>query len=199
MNWTGTGPGHLARHVWTTRLGRLGRLNLALAILLCSASDHTATAYSASDHTASAYSASDHTGAGYTAPLPEPLVVVHPFAAPMNPYASGKRGVDLVARPGAPVRAAAAGVVRFAGQVAGRGVLVVDHGNGISTEYEPLAPSVTVGTPVTEGQVLGSVDAVQADCAPTGCLHWGARRGRTYFDPLLLLRPLGPVRLLPWT
>ena len=31
------------------------------------------------------------------------------------------------------------------------------------------------------------------------CLHWGARRGDTYLDPLSLLRPLGPVRLLPWS
>jgi hypothetical protein len=31
-----------------------------------------------------------------------------------------------------------------------------------------------------------------------GCAAWGARRGDIYLDPLELLRPLGPVRLLPW-
>ena len=106
--------------------------------------------------------------------------------------------MDLAAPVGAAVRSAGDGVVRFAGPVAGRGVVVVLHPDGISTEYEPLTIAVRAGQRVSAGQRLGTVAGVHRGCAPAGCLHWGARRGENYLDPLSLLRPLGVVRLLPW-
>ncbi len=60
------------------------------------------------------------------------------------------------------VRAAAAGVVRYAGPVPnGYGVVVeIDHGNGFVTRYAHLAeqsipPGVTPGTNVVQGQIIG--------------------------------------------
>ncbi|HET8583146.1 MAG TPA: M23 family metallopeptidase [Jatrophihabitans sp.] len=134
---------------------------------------------------------------GYVAPLPEPLHVLRRFDPPATPYGPGHRGVDL--RPGAHavVRAPAGGVVSFAGSVAGRGVVVVRHPDGIRTEYEPVRPLVRAGDAVRRGQPIGEVRGTHAGCAGD-CLHWGARRGTTYLDPLALLRPLGPVVLLPW-
>lgn len=134
----------------------------------------------------------------YSAPL-SPLQVVRPFDPPATRYGPGHLGVDLASPPGAPVRSAGDGVVRFAGSVAGRGVVVVLHADGVSTEYEPLRPSVSVGAIVRRGQPLGVVRGTHGSCAAGRCLHWGARRGEDYLDPLLLLRRLGPVRLLPWT
>jgi murein DD-endopeptidase MepM/ murein hydrolase activator NlpD len=133
----------------------------------------------------------------YASPV-APLRVVRAFEAPATPFGPGHRGVDLAVRPNAAVRAAAAGVVTFAGSVAGRGVVVIAHADGVRTEYEPLRVSVSSGTTLTRGQVIGRVWGRHGDCAASRCLHWGARRGEEYFDPLLLLRPLGPVRLLPW-
>lgn len=132
----------------------------------------------------------------YQAPVPGP--VVRPFVAPVSEYGAGHRGVDLATSPGEVVWAAGAGTVSFAGYVAGRGLVVVLHPDGVSTEYEPLRPVVTGGSAVSAGTPLGVVSGVHGACAPGGCLHWGARRGGAYFDPLSLLRPLGPVRLLPW-
>jgi murein DD-endopeptidase MepM/ murein hydrolase activator NlpD len=132
----------------------------------------------------------------YAAPVP-PLVV-RPFEAPVTPFGPGHRGVDLATRSGQAVRSAATGVVTFAGAVAARGVVVVQHSDGVSTEYEPITPAVSRGTSVRGGQVLGHVHGRHGACVPGGCLHWGARRDGAYFDPLLLLAPLGPVRLLPW-
>ena len=89
--------------------------------------------------------------------------------------------------------------MRFAGRVAGRGVVVLDHADGISTEYEPVTAQVVTGGHVDRGQALGSVSGRHGRCAPDGCLHWGATRAGRYLDPMTLLAPLGVVRLVPWT
>ncbi len=133
----------------------------------------------------------------YAAPVAT-VTVVRPFEAPATPFGPGHRGVDLATRAGQAVHAAGTGVVSFAGSIAGRGVVVVQHPDGVSTEYEPLAPAIARGRRVLVGALIGHVQGRHGSCAPGGCLHWGARRGGEYFDPLLLLRPLGPVRLLPW-
>jgi murein DD-endopeptidase MepM/ murein hydrolase activator NlpD len=135
---------------------------------------------------------------GYVPPLPGQLHVLRPFDPPSTPYGPGHLGVDLRAEPLELVRAAGAGIVRFAGQVAGRGVVVIGHADGIRTEYEPVQPSVHMGDRLRAGQPIGILRGRHRGCAGV-CLHWGARRGDTYVDPLGLLQPLGPVVLLPWT
>jgi murein DD-endopeptidase MepM/ murein hydrolase activator NlpD len=138
------------------------------------------------------------TAGAYRTPVPGPTQVLRGFSPPTTPYGPGHLGVDLAAREGLDVVAAGAGTVRFAGQVAGRGVVVVEHPDGISTEYEPLTVLTRPGTRVVAGQLIGRLAGVHRGCPATGCLHWGARRGRRYLDPMSLLQPLGVVRLLPW-
>jgi murein DD-endopeptidase MepM/ murein hydrolase activator NlpD len=136
------------------------------------------------------------TGALWTAPLAV-LVVVQPFEAPARAYGPGHRGADLLGAPGAPVLAAANGVVAFAGMVAGRPVVSIDHADGLRTTYEPVDPSVGAGQAVARGSPIGTLLGGHAGCPAGACLHWGLRRGETYLDPLLLLRP-PRIRLLPW-
>ena len=133
----------------------------------------------------------------YSAPV-SPLVVLRGFSAPASAYGPGHRGVDLAAPAGTVIVSAGAGAVSFAGSVAGRGVVVISHADGIRTEYEPVRPTVSAGQLVTRGQPIGVLHGGHLGCPPGACVHWGARRGTVYLDPLLLLRPLGPVRLLPW-
>ncbi len=105
-------------------------------------------------------------------------------------------GVDLAGRPGQPVRAAEAGRVSFAGTLAGRGVVVVDHGT-TRTTYEPVDATVAVGDTVPAGATLGRLQLFGSHCFPAACLHWGLIEGRDhYLDPLTLVGA-GPVRLLP--
>ena len=125
-----------------------------------------------------------------------PLVIQHPFHPPAHRYGAGTVGVDLTAASGSVVVAAGAGTVVFVGPVAGRGVVVIAHPDGIRTEYEPMRASVVVGQIVLGGAMIGVISGHHAGCA-SACLHWGARRGDAYIDPLSLLHPLGPVRLLP--
>lgn len=125
-------------------------------------------------------------------PRPE---VVAGFSPPAVAWHSGHRGVDLLGTPGQPVRSALGGTVTFAGSIAGRGVVVVSHGQ-LRTTYEPVQPGVGVGEQVNPGAVLGELQAGRSHCPPRACLHWGLLEGETYLDPLSLLGA-GPVRLLP--
>jgi murein DD-endopeptidase MepM/ murein hydrolase activator NlpD len=132
----------------------------------------------------------------WSAPLAGELQVTRPFDPPSGPYAAGHRGVDLAGAPGSPVVAAGDGVVVFAGMVAGRPVVSIDHPNGLRTTYEPVEPSVAAGRHVARGSPIGTLAGGHTGCPREACLHWGLRRGGTYLDPLLLLRP-PRVRLLP--
>ena len=125
---------------------------------------------------------------------PEPEVV-RPFDPPDSPYGAGHRGVDLLGRAGQPVLTALPGTVTYAGPLAGRGVVVVDHGTARTT-YEPVTATVAVGTPVAAGSGLGTLEMAGSHCFPRACLHWGWIEGETYLDPLRLVG-FGPVRLLP--
>lgn len=137
-------------------------------------------------------------------PLTGRPAVLRGWEPPATPYGPGHRGVDLAARPGDAVVAAATGRVSFAGRVAGRGVLVIElAGSGappLRTTYEPVRALVDKGDEVVAGQPAGVLEAGPFHCAG-GCLHWGLRRGDAYLDPLSLLPPAllrrGPSRLLP--
>ena len=128
-------------------------------------------------------------------PLPAPHPIVHGFAPPSSLWGPGHRGVDLGGHVGETVRTALGGRVTFAAVLAGRGVVVVDHG-ATRTTYEPVAASVSVGDLVTAGTPIGTLTRTLSHCFPRACLHWGYLRGETYLDPLTLVGG-GPVRLLP--
>ena len=132
----------------------------------------------------------------WTLPLTGPPAVTRPFDAPPHPYAAGHRGVDLAAAVGAPVVAAGDGTVVFAGMVAGRPVVSVDHPGGLRTTYEPVAASVGAGQAVARGAPIGTLVPGHGGCPADACLHWGLRLGENYLDPLSLLAP-PRVRLLP--
>ena len=131
----------------------------------------------------------------WAAPLAD-TAVTRPFEVLPHRYAAGHRGADLAGAPGGPVLSAGDGVVVFAGMVAGRPVVSVDHAGGLRTTYEPVRPSVGAGQAVARGAPLGTLVAGHAGCPVAACLHWGLRRGEDHLDPLSLLAP-PRIRLLP--
>lgn len=131
--------------------------------------------------------------ARFSWPLPPPHPVVRAFEAPSSPFGPGHRGVDLSAAAGSPVLAAGDGVVVYAGAVAARTLVSLEHRGGLRTTYEPIAPAVSAGRQVRRGDVIGHLQ--EGHCA-SPCLHWGVRRGTEYLDPLRLVT-WGRVRLLP--
>ncbi len=137
---------------------------------------------------ATAPAAAEDAPLAYRPPVDAP--VLDPFRAPAGPYGPGNRGIEYGTRPGTAVGAAAAGVVAFAGPVAGALHVSVDHPDGVRTSYSFLATvGVVVGQRVAGGDVLGT---------STDRLHLGARRDGAYIDPATLFAPgLVVVELLP--
>ena len=85
--------------------------------------------------------------AGWVWPLDPAPAVVARFDAPTGPFAAGHRGVDLAATVGQPVLAAGRGTVAFAGTVAGKPVVSIDHAGGLRTTYEPVLAERPRGRP----------------------------------------------------
>jgi murein DD-endopeptidase MepM/ murein hydrolase activator NlpD len=128
-------------------------------------------------------------------PLASPFRVVSAYAAPAHEYASGHRGIDIRPLHGTAVRAPADGVVAFAGRVVDRGIVTIDHGDGLVSTLEPVEWAVTAGALVRRGDVVGEVDA--GGHSEPGALHLGARVHGAYVDPLLLLGGIPRAVLLP--
>ena len=121
-------------------------------------------------------------------------VVVRPFEPASSRYGPRHLGADLLAAAGTAIRAAGAGRVSSAGLLAGRGVVVVVHGD-LRTVYEPVVATVRTGQLVQAGAVLGRLTAGHVGC-PGTCLHWALLRGDSYLDPVQLVAR-APSRLLP--
>jgi murein DD-endopeptidase MepM/ murein hydrolase activator NlpD len=128
-------------------------------------------------------------------PLQPTPAVVNGFDPPDSQWGWGHRGVDLAGTPGQVVRAALPGRVAYAGPLAGRGVVVVNHGE-TRTTYEPITSTVSVGDVVPAGAPIGKLNLPGSHCSPLACLHWGWLDGEVYLDPLDLVGA-GRVRLLP--
>lgn len=130
-------------------------------------------------------------------PLDPRPAVTRAFDPPDRNWLPGHRGVDLTAAPGQTVRSAGDGIVVFAGTVAGKPVVSVDHPGGLRTTYEPVVAAVEAGRRVGRGDPIGTAEAGHEGCASAACLHWGLRRDRDdYLDPLPLVdRPV--IRLHP--
>jgi murein DD-endopeptidase MepM/ murein hydrolase activator NlpD len=96
-------------------------------------------------------------------------------------------GVDIGASTGTPIHAAASGTVIYAGWMSGYGnLVVVDHGNGLSTAYgHQSAIAVGNGSSVGQGQTIGYVGCTGHCFGPH--LHFEVRVNGSPVDPLRYL------------
>jgi len=106
---------------------------------------------------------------------------------------SGHRGTDMYAGCGAPIFAAAAGRVVFAGFSGAWGNFIkVDHGDGIMSGYAHIKPggyNVRYGERVQAGQTIAYAGNTGAS---TGChVHFEIYRNGTRIDPAPFLRARG--------
>ena len=107
-----------------------------------------------------------------------------------GPTASGQRrdGIDIAAREGAPVLAAEAGVVAYAGdgiRTLGR-LILIRHADGYITTYaHNAALLVAAGDAVARGQVIARVGS--SGDVTRSQLHFEIRKGRQPIDPETVL------------
>ena len=94
----------------------------------------------------------------------QPAQVTRGFDAPAPDWQRGHRGVDLAGEPGQPVYAAAPGTVVYAGVLAGRPVVSVEHDGGLRTSYEPVQAVVRAGQRVGAESALGRLVAGHPGC-----------------------------------
>lgn len=108
-------------------------------------------------------------------------------------------GIDYVAPIGTPVVAVADGNVLFAGPFSGYGnLIIIQHSGGYTTHYGHLsayAPTLTVGSRVQRGQMLGKVGSTGLSTGPH--LHFEIRHEGSYIDPLDLAQPYSLWSLRP--
>lgn len=130
---------------------------------------------------------------GWTMPLRQPTVV-RGFEAPAHDYAPGHRGVDL-SGPDAEVLAPAGGTIAFAGPVAGRPVVTIDHDDGLVTSLEPVETTLAPGTAVARGEPVGTA-ATGGHVGDRG-IHFGIRRHGEYINPLIMVAGVARPVLLP--
>lgn len=164
---------------------------LAVAVALLVPAPVSAAAVPA---TAREASAAAHPDPLWLPPFGAPLIVSGPYRAPPSPYASGHRGIDMPAVPGATVQAPAAGTVTFVGRVVDRDTVTIRADTRTLYSVEPVTSQLTVGDTVAAGSVLGIV-ASGGHCAAE-CAHLGVRVDDEYVSPLRYL--LGVPVLLPW-
>jgi murein DD-endopeptidase MepM/ murein hydrolase activator NlpD len=125
-----------------------------------------------------------------TSQTPAAGVVSSSFGVRADPISGGAKfhqGVDIAAPAGTPVKAAAAGRVRFSGRTPGYGNLVeVDHGGGWVTRYGHNSTNlVNSGDHIDAGQALGLVG--HTGRATGDHLHFEVRRDGQAVDPRLFL------------
>lgn len=163
-----------------SRSSSASRLVSRLAVLACSFTTIAAMSTSV-------------TAAGQTAPAgavtyqpPVSAPVLDPFRPPATPYGPGNRGIEYDTVPGDPVVSAAPGTIVFAGAVAGRLHVTVQHDDGVRTSYSFLQEIATaVGRRVSQGDLVGRAGDT---------FHFGVRLGVAYVDPADLLAS-GPAAI----
>ncbi|HYT77789.1 MAG TPA: M23 family metallopeptidase [Actinomycetota bacterium] len=121
----------------------------------------------------------------YSWPLPGR--VIRGFEPPPSPYEAGHRGIDIAAPFGSNVVASREGTVAFAGWVAGDLFISIDHADGVRTTYSWLSEVLVYkGQSVAREELIGRSGHGHPEL-PEPHLHFGARVGSDYIDPMLLL------------
>lgn len=113
------------------------------------------------------------------------------FGNRANPFSKKRSefhpGLDIAAPIGTPVNAAADGFVMFAGWQRGYGnIVIIDHGDGLTTRYGHLSRiNTSVGQKIKTGDELGKVGSTGRS---TGAhLHYEVRVNNQAVDPIQYL------------
>lgn len=123
------------------------------------------------------------------APSPSPGGFAWPVSGPVTSgfgtrWGRMHEGIDIAVPSGTPVRAAAGGTVIYASWMDGYGnLVVVDHGNGVSTAYaHNTTIAVGLGQQVAQGEVLAASGTTGNATGPV--VHFEVRVNGAPVDPM---------------
>lgn len=113
------------------------------------------------------------------------------FGNRRNPFGRGIRfhqGIDIANSSGTNIKAAAKGIVTFAGNKAGYGkVIIIDHGNEYNSLYgHNRKLLVDVGDEVEKGQVIAKMGSTGRSTGPH--LHFEVHKNGNPINPLDILK-----------
>jgi murein DD-endopeptidase MepM/ murein hydrolase activator NlpD len=135
----------------------------------------------------------DHTPS--VRPLSACTITSH-YGRRMDPFTGGAamhRGVDFAARPGAPIRATANGVVTMSSRFGSYGLVVeLDHGNGLVTRYAHCSSMlVQPGKRVKRGDIIARVGSTGKSSGTH--VHYEVLRNGFQVDPMDYVLPTDVV------
>lgn len=116
-------------------------------------------------------------------PVPA-MEIVEAFDPPSQVWLRGHRGIDVVTVRGEPVRAPAAGTIRFRGSVSGTATLSIETNSGYVISFQPAKSTMTRGDAFPAGAEIGTV--TQGGHCDDSCLHIGVWKSvgvKSYTDP----------------
>lgn len=130
-------------------------------------------------------------GKSLVLPLAEGTKISSQFGMRHAPKAGAStmhKGIDFAVGAGTPIRSSGAGRVTFSGKQKGYGnIIIIDHGNGISTAYAHAEKlNFKKGDTVKRGQVIGTVGSTGNSTGPH--LHFEVRKNGKQVDPNQWLR-----------
>ncbi len=124
-----------------------------------------------------------------SAPAPSASGFAWPVSGPVTSGFGARwgrmhEGIDIAVPSGTPVQAAAAGTVIYAGWMDGYGnLVVVDHGNGVSTAYgHNTSVAVALGQQVAQGEVIAYSGSTGHSTGPH--VHFEVRVNGVAVDPM---------------
>ncbi|HEV2882578.1 MAG TPA: peptidoglycan DD-metalloendopeptidase family protein [Pyrinomonadaceae bacterium] len=124
--------------------------------------------------------------------------VTDSFGGRRDPFGGGSpefhSGQDISAERGTPVYAAGIATVKFAGTQGGYGqIVILDHGDGITTRYGHLSKiEVGAGQQLTRGEMIGRVGSTGRSTGPH--LHYEVRINEEPVNPRAYLPAPGKTR-----
>lgn len=97
------------------------------------------------------------------------------------------KGLDIAAKTGTPIKAAADGTVTYSGTMSGYGnLIIIDHGNGVETYYGHCSKLYKkVGAQVKAGELIAAVGSTGNSTGPH--LHLEIRLNGVYYNPAIYL------------
>lgn len=119
----------------------------------------------------------------WVSPVPA-MEIVEAFDPPTEAWLKGHRGIDVLTVDGEPVRAPAAGTIRFRGSVAGTATMSIETDSGYVISFQPAESNLKTGESFPAGAEIGTV-AEGGHCEES-CLHvgvWKSEGTKKYLDP----------------